>query len=293
MWVKLDDNFPHHEKLMAVSPEAAALHVGALCYAGRLLTDGRIPRSALPILWPALTKTKHVLEPLASELVEAGLWECFEDGYQIHDFLDYNPSRANAAARRAQKVDSGRKGGRKSGEVRRKRIEARASTNRQARGSSKPQAPGEAPTRPDPTRRGGSEDLRLPSRPDADAPAERAAKTSKKTSKTHPNRQAVIDAFDAIYREATGSPPTWTAKTRGLADTLARTHSVEEIRARFSRCFRDRQPEFLWRDGAMPDLGTVVSQFDRLAKAEPRSMLDGLQPVSIPARRDRSEGIEP
>lgn len=48
---------------------------------------------------------------LADLLVDAGLWEQNGNGYVIHDYLDYNPSRVEIEAKRA--ADAARKAERK------------------------------------------------------------------------------------------------------------------------------------------------------------------------------------
>jgi hypothetical protein len=39
-WVRLDDSFPEHPKVIALTDAAFRAHVRGLCYAGRFLTDG-------------------------------------------------------------------------------------------------------------------------------------------------------------------------------------------------------------------------------------------------------------
>ena len=94
MWVKLDDDFPDHPKVVALDPVARWLFVAGLCYANRFLTDGFIPdRQIGPLLNSRNGKTTN----FRSQLIEAGLWERTEvngvQGYAIHDFLHYQPSR--------------------------------------------------------------------------------------------------------------------------------------------------------------------------------------------------------
>lgn len=102
-WLKIDDNLPTHPKIAQVGAEAAWLWICGLCYSRRHLTDGRITHAVLPGLSPSL---KHVGK-LATKLVLAGLWEATDDGYQIHDFLEWNPSRIQVESYR--KADRERK----------------------------------------------------------------------------------------------------------------------------------------------------------------------------------------
>ena len=102
-WAKLDDLFPENEKVSGLNDGAFRLHIHALCYAARNLTDGRIPYSAKRGLGGTISRI--------SELLDAGLWEVHEGGWVIHDYLEYNPSREQVQAQRQKKADAGRKGG--------------------------------------------------------------------------------------------------------------------------------------------------------------------------------------
>jgi hypothetical protein len=88
MWVKVDDSFPDHPKVAALSDAAFRLHISGLCYAGRYLTDGLIPE----------TFTRE--SKLTKELVKSHLWDKTAGGWQIHDFLIYNPTRAKVIEER-------------------------------------------------------------------------------------------------------------------------------------------------------------------------------------------------
>lgn len=104
-WLKLDDGFAQHPKVFELSDAAFRAHVAALCYAGRFLTDGFLSSAVARGL--TVTATPKVL----AELVRSGLWEDAAGGYQIHDFLHYNPSRADAEEARAAKQEARRAGG--------------------------------------------------------------------------------------------------------------------------------------------------------------------------------------
>jgi hypothetical protein len=86
-WVKLDDQFADHPKVLEAGPLASWLYVCSLTYSARILTDGFIPKAQVR----RLADVENAQE-LADKLVEVGLWDCVENGYQIHDYLDYNPS---------------------------------------------------------------------------------------------------------------------------------------------------------------------------------------------------------
>lgn len=103
-WAKFDDGSPDHPKVEGLSDAAHRLWFNAVCYSNRSLTDGRITRSILKRLYP-----KKQLQ-LADELVRAGLWHEVSGGYDIHDFLTYQPSREKVMAQRKAKEMAGAKG---------------------------------------------------------------------------------------------------------------------------------------------------------------------------------------
>lgn len=83
-WVKLDDDFPDHPKIADLTDKAFRLHVSGLCYCGRFLTDGKIPKSAIWRLGDGA---------VLPELLEAGLWEEIDGAYWIHDYLLHQSSK--------------------------------------------------------------------------------------------------------------------------------------------------------------------------------------------------------
>lgn len=89
-WVKLDDGFGENERIAALRDRAFRVHVVALCYCARNLTDGHVSMKALKVLSILLEfDAKRYLE----DLVSSELWTADEsgDGYWISGFLDYNP----------------------------------------------------------------------------------------------------------------------------------------------------------------------------------------------------------
>lgn len=107
-WVRLDDGFPDHPKALQAGPLACWLYVCGIAYANRYLTDGFIPERQVRRLIDAKKP-----EALTEALVNAGLWETVEGGFQIHDYLDYQPS--------AEKIAESREKGRKRVEAHRDR----------------------------------------------------------------------------------------------------------------------------------------------------------------------------
>lgn len=93
-WVKIDDQFSDHPKVIEAGPLAECLFVRGLTYAARYLTDGFVPASHLRRMGDM-----DAIEE-AGQLVAVGLWHEAGGGYQIHDYLDYNPSAEKVKAER-------------------------------------------------------------------------------------------------------------------------------------------------------------------------------------------------
>jgi hypothetical protein len=104
-WARLDDGFYDNPKVLAAwkrSPGAVGLHARALSYCAKHEIDGNLTPAALEALAGDFAYMEAV-----EILVELGLWHENGDGYMIHDFLDYNPSRSEITDRR--KADRERK----------------------------------------------------------------------------------------------------------------------------------------------------------------------------------------
>jgi hypothetical protein len=140
VWARLDDSAFTHRKFLRLAPAAIGLWAMGLSYCGRELTDGFIPTEQVTRLIKCSPRVGRVL---SRSLVEVRLWEPVEGGYMVHDWLDWNPSRAAVEAARARKVEAGRLGGLK-------RRQAWAAASAQARATAPAQAHGQH--YPDPTR---------------------------------------------------------------------------------------------------------------------------------------------
>lgn len=97
-WAQIDDLFADHPKVRALSDAAFRVHVAAICYCNRHLTDGHLvghDQAGLTRL------TTAELAAAVTELVTAEVWHRTEAGYYLHDFLDWNPTRERRLAEKA------------------------------------------------------------------------------------------------------------------------------------------------------------------------------------------------
>lgn len=147
-WVKLDDRFFDNPKIAAISDAGQLAVLKAFTYCARELTDGFIP----------LKKAKEYASPKVVKELVPGLWEPCAGGFRVHDFLQYNPTRAQVLAER---------------EAARRRMSRRTSDELQAKDerisdapvpdpvpTSRSPIPDPIPT-PDPPEGGGGSILRL------------------------------------------------------------------------------------------------------------------------------------
>lgn len=113
-WVRFDDAFPVHRKVDGLSDTAFRLHVSAIFWCARNLTDGAVPEEDLELV------TARVRAParFATELVRRGLWHAIghqcdstncpppvKEGWVIHDYLQYQPAKDRVERDRFAKAE--------------------------------------------------------------------------------------------------------------------------------------------------------------------------------------------
>ena len=105
-WGRCDDTFYRHAKVGELDPDMELAAIGmywkAISWSNDQLTDGRVPGNVVRTLGGSVA--------LADELVRVGLWERGDSAYQIHDFADYNRTKVQVLADRAQRVIAGKLG---------------------------------------------------------------------------------------------------------------------------------------------------------------------------------------
>ncbi len=89
-WVKLDDRFFDNPKIAPLSDGAQLAYLKATTYSARELTDGFV----------ALKKAKEYGSPKVIKELVPSLWEPCDGGFMVHDYLKYNPTRAQVLAER-------------------------------------------------------------------------------------------------------------------------------------------------------------------------------------------------
>lgn len=126
VWAKLDDEILDNPKIARAGVLGFALHVAAITWCCRNLTDGFVPRGRVGCLLDLSTVAGEYLDAaspsvpavadryldaahdvgvpssvkVAEWLVKVGLWRDAPGGWVLHDFLSYNPSKEKVMAER-------------------------------------------------------------------------------------------------------------------------------------------------------------------------------------------------
>jgi len=120
-YFKVDDGVAFHPKMMRLSAEAVRAWVFAGSWSGRYLTDGFIPHDALAII--------KGNDTISSELVEAGLWDEVDGGFQFHDWCQYQYSKEDIEKKR----ESDRRRKRRQLDKQDSRVDSRRDSRRDSR----------------------------------------------------------------------------------------------------------------------------------------------------------------
>lgn len=162
-WARFDDMFPWSRKVRRLSDAAFRLHVTGIVGCARDLTDGVVTQDDIDEFPPMRGLDKRL-----AELVERGQWhekghrcgKCKQPpagAWMIHDYLDYNPSKADVEAERAAARERqrrrrlGRAGVSEAPDVTRDSRVTHAGVTRESQTPSLPVPSIPDPTRPDPS----------------------------------------------------------------------------------------------------------------------------------------------
>jgi len=106
-WVRLDANLHSNHKVLALlgdknGDHALCVYVFSLGHSGAHGTAGFIPAAALGLF--------HGKPRDAAQLVDVGLWHEIPGGWEIHDWMEYQPTDEESKARseRAKKAANAR-----------------------------------------------------------------------------------------------------------------------------------------------------------------------------------------
>lgn len=136
-WFKVDDQLAFHPKVIEAGNSAMGLWVRAGAWCSAHLTGGALPKHMIGTLGAQARDAKR--------LVEAGLWEQTDVGFQFRDWEDYQPSKSQVEADKAANRERQRRF-----RERRRNAESDVVSNEGSNGVTN-DVTNDAPTRPDPT----------------------------------------------------------------------------------------------------------------------------------------------
>jgi hypothetical protein len=112
-WVKLDDGLWRHRKIRKAwkEPRAVGMYVLALCHCNEENAseenNGFVDADWVELMLPAKPERDRV----TGTLEDLGLWEPRTGGWQIHDYLDYQPDHHKVLEIREARRFAGSLGG--------------------------------------------------------------------------------------------------------------------------------------------------------------------------------------
>ncbi len=120
MWARFDDQYPLNRKVAALSDAAYRLHTEAIFWSNRNLMDGWIPADDLDLISQRVRNpAKFVSEMLRRGLLHEAGFKCdhdmcpadgsHSDGWVLHDFWEFQPSKAKVEEERAKNAERQRR----------------------------------------------------------------------------------------------------------------------------------------------------------------------------------------
>lgn len=97
--LRIYDEFLEDEAVLKLKDRTYRVHVSALIYCAKNLTDGVVTEKAAKVLQAIL---EFPLRRHITELVDGGLWLPQDSGWLIRNYLEFNPSAATVKAERAK-----------------------------------------------------------------------------------------------------------------------------------------------------------------------------------------------
>lgn len=164
-WVRYDDSFPIHRKVAPLDDATFRLHSEAIFWCSRNTTDGRIAADELHTISTRAT-VQRVGKLIGRNLWHAAGHECPSekcppagpDGWVIHDYLEYQPTKEKVRAEAAAKAERQRRW------IESKRGASRDASHVASQQSSRdgPEDHAPSPPRPAPKEAGAGHPQRLP-----------------------------------------------------------------------------------------------------------------------------------
>ena len=91
-WLRVDDKFPRHPKVSALTDREFRVHVRLLCWCSEYGTEGNIPDGAF-------LEVAGLTRKMGRRFLDLGLWDVADGCPVIHDFEKYRPKDPSNADR--------------------------------------------------------------------------------------------------------------------------------------------------------------------------------------------------
>ncbi len=259
MWIKVDDGFISHPKVLTAAGlvgryglgRVVALWLKGLSYAGRYQTDGFLPNEFVR------TSDEIGTVFVTKALLEVGLWERADGGYRIHDYHDYNP--------RAEKILAARKSNlQRQQTYLAKRLDRQAEKNN---ASIDGVNNGVNNARPIPI----PIPIPIPSiknvlaTPSGAAPPVKAKKPSP-ASENQPVK-ALLATHDRLFQARYGEKPgPYSGKDAALASKVIKAQGLERAQALLAVFFAEEDPFFMQTGHAFPAFFACLTKLITMGK---------------------------
>lgn len=281
MWAKIDDRFMRHPKIIAAGRDARDLYLAALLYCSENLTDGHVPAARLRLL-AAEADIDSPLEA-AERLVEVGLWERRgNDGWQVHDYLEYQPSRNKALAIKEVRAEAGSIGGYKSADKKMQaKQEANAKANAKASSEAKQEANAKASSEAKQQANVNPVPVPVP------VPSQAQEKDAPNGAAAEPPAENAVKLFVERFTEKIGERPDLPPKfTKALKDTLVRV-GLERYQSALCGFFADD-----WASERGYSVETFVGRpIDRWVRAGPKPLSRALPKADLSPEDRRARNL--
>lgn len=93
-WAKIDDDYPTNGKVMEADNETVLFHLFSIFFCAKNLTDGKLTKGQARTV-----RNGRGLPPsVVDEALRVGFLETRGDGYYVHDYPQYNPTKEQVEA---------------------------------------------------------------------------------------------------------------------------------------------------------------------------------------------------
>lgn len=114
MWAKIEGGIFDNPKIERAGLYARVLYLASVTHCAKTLSDGFVPDDMIARLAFKVDVPPEQIAPAITRLTSLKLWhrDDPEGGYRVHDYLKYNPTRADYEEFVATRQENGKKGGR-------------------------------------------------------------------------------------------------------------------------------------------------------------------------------------